>query len=384
MAPGVGSNFAFGQRGSNWAKKWQILGESLGPQIDSRGLLTSDYYEILVLGECHTCNIDGGQIEAPALDLQNLRSVHQKDRKLQDNFVRLPLMCKCMEREGSNRRPVGIRSIILKLKHAGKFEVQCKAQCYNCQTKCEVIPAPDVAALGQYQQLLAMQCCNAPMVKVTTLKMHFTPELEPLSNDRLQRILSTSVEPVKGGSSILQSVGPPPPPPQPPVKACSICFEEVKDAVKCRECPVVYHAKCQREWLSRRRHLMAPKCLYCFGPLTHDEDLNNLLDVHDVYIHANSLDSASLDELKKALPGLQDHIVRLPKRDPKKDARSSSRSGRPPLYLAWYRFLSEAARDAAYSYAVNHGLQRKLGLRTLDKGSNKLRSHRKFGEVYGE
>merc|ERR1712032_1273741 len=125
---------------------------------------------------------------------------------------------------------------------------------------------------------------------------------------------------------------------------------------------MAYHAKCQREWLSRRRHLMAPKCLYCFSPLRHDEDLNKMVNVEDVYIHSNCLDASKLDSLKQHLPGVLDHIVRRPKREPKDGMRRAA-SGRPPLYLAWYRFSSEQARDAAYAYAVRQGLKFSLGLR---------------------
>merc|ERR1712216_1061854 len=162
----------------------------------------------------------------------------------------------------------------------------------------EALPPLKAGVFGQYQQLLSVQCCQAPKVKVQALKMHFTPIITP---DR-PPCRPIVMEPI--------------------VKSCGVCCEPVRDGiVLCQACPIAYHANCQKEWLSRRRHLMAPKCLYCFSPL-HDEGLDAKLNVSDIYIHANSVDVSSLDRLKQLLPGVLDHIIRRPKRCPKDEVRA--------------------------------------------------------------
>lgn len=345
------------------------MGTSLAPTINCAGALTTDFYEAIVLGECYTCNEQGQQLEAPPMDLRNLGSIHQKDRKLQDNLCRLPLLCPCSSSSGTQRRTVGIQAIILKSKRPGTFELQCRAQCFACQLKSQELPALDTNQVGQYQQLLTVQCCDKPQVKVQTLKMHFTPTPAQANDQILPKVFNHLM--------VLEEI--PLPPPASLQKTCGVCCEPITGTlVSCSECPIAYHAHCQKQWLARNRRLMAPKCLYCFSPLG-DEHLADMVNVEDVYIHANSLSKESLEGLTDLLPGAQDCIIRRPKQDPKKSAPALRPS---TLYLAWYRFASERVRDAAYDHAVRNGLRVRLGLRTLNKGENKLRSNRKFGEVF--
>jgi len=367
MAPTSAGARAFGHRGCSWGKEWNIIGNTLPPNVDPEGALKTPYYEVIVLAECHVCNVKNQQLEASPLDLRTLGTIHAKDRTLaeSENVMRLPLLCHCRNATGRPRRPVGIRAIVAKAMQMGTFTFDCMAQCFNCQH--QVQPFPPLRNLGQhlgkYRQLLAVECCQDPKVKVTALRMHFAPNLDQIRPTNLVIEL------------------PCPAVVRPEPKVCGVCCEPIEeDKVSCRDCPMAYHAECQRAWLARRRHLMAPKCLYCFSPLT-SERLDTLMDVNDVYIHANSLNAESLESLRCLLPGVRDHLVRRPKSNPKDAVRRSG--GQPPLFLAWYRFDSEQSRNTAYNTACLNGWRRLLNLRRLSKGDNKLRSHRKFGEVLG-
>lgn len=364
MAPPVMGPHALGKHGSCWAKRWTNLGTRLGPSVEGIGRLRTEHYEVIVLGECLRCNVECSKIEAPELDLRNLTPFHSKSKNLdlEDNLMRLPLLCSSCDEEGRRQRPrsVGVRAIIVLCHQPGAFEVKCLSQCFHCQKKSDIVPPPVSGLIGYYQSLLAMPCCANPRVKVTSLKMHFTPEPSHC---------------LIAKPPTLQMITP---------KACGVCFGLVDDheLVQCQDCPTAYHAKCQKDWLSRRRKLMAPKCLYCFSPLSCMK-LEAMVDVEDVYIHANSHDVTSLEWLVSFLPSAQDYLVRKPKHNVKAAMPSFDQS-RPPLFLAWYRFSSEAARDAALRHAERTNLKSALNLRVLDRGDNKLRSHRKFAEVHDQ